>query len=87
MVQRLPSDSLTAALVAGKRHLFGWSPERHQLADIFDAININTRATGMWKGSPPEFPLAQRPSDEGETTETAKPAVSVADLYRQFSRR
>lgn len=88
-VQRLPDTSLTSALIAGGREYFGWGVDRAIAADTYDALNVNTRATGNWK-KPPEFPTWPRPSDKKRTTrteETAKPRTSVANLYKQFSRR
>jgi hypothetical protein len=87
LIQRLPDDSLTAALAAGGRHLFGWGPDRHMQANIFDAINVNTKATGNWrKGKAPDFPLAQRPNS-ADTAAKPKSRVTVADLYKRFSGR
>ena len=85
LIQRLPSNSLTVALVSGGKHLFEWTPERSVWADIFDAINLNTRATGMWEKKPPDFPPADRPSASGSDTPDEKPKTSVAGLYKQFS--
>ena len=86
MVQRLPDTSMTIALVSGGREHFGWGTDRHMRADIFDAINVNTQATGNWQ-KPPTFPLWPRPQkrDKSESQETK--AVSVADLYNRFNRR
>ena len=84
LVQRLPDDSLTAALASGGREHFGWGQDRHLLADIFDALNQNTRATGNWGKKPaPKIPSWPRP----ESTSSEKKKVSVADLFGQFSSR
>lgn len=53
------------------------------IADIFDALNVNTRATGNFK-TPPKFPAYPRPDVQEETE--AKP-VSVKDLYNRLNRR
>lgn len=85
LVQRLPDTSLTTALAAGGRDHFGWGVDRHQMADLYDALNQNTRATGNWsKGKAPTFPTYPRPTSvpEGEK----KPAT-VAALYNRFMRR
>lgn len=37
-VQRLPDDSLTAALMRGGREHFGWGEQRHLMADQFLAL-------------------------------------------------
>lgn len=94
LVQRLPDESLSVALANGGREWFGFTPERAVWADIFDAINVNTQATGMWAKKPPEFPPAYRPSltkrEEPTEATPAKQAPrkgSVAALYAQFNRR
>ncbi|QYW07865.1 tail assembly chaperone [Streptomyces phage RedBear] len=89
LVQRLPDTSLTAALASGGREQFGWGVDRHMAADIFDALNQNTRATGNWgkKGAPklPEYP---RPKvKKSKDKDRPKKKVSVADLFKQLSRR
>ncbi|AGM12039.1 tail assembly chaperone [Streptomyces phage Goby] len=89
LVQRLPDTSLTAALASGGREQFGWGVDRHMTADIFDALNQNTRATGNWgkKGAPklPEYP---RPKVKKSSKEDRpKKKVRVADLFNQLSRR
>lgn len=72
---------MTAALASGGREYFGWGSERHMLADIFDAINLQTRATGNWqKGKAPKLPPFPRP---GRDKKPAKP-VTVADLHKRF---
>lgn len=87
MVQRLPDTSMTVALASGGRANFGWGVDRHMQADIFDALNVNTQATGNWK-KPPTFPLWPRPGVGAAKSKSqeAKP-VSVADLYNRFTRR
>lgn len=84
LVQRLPEDSLTVALASGGRHLMGWTQALDQGANIFDAINLNTRATGMWDGKPPKLPEAYRPtrpkSTAGETS-APKREASVKDVF------
>lgn len=86
MVQRLPDTSLTAALVNGGKQNFGWGMDRHMQADIFDALNANTRATGNWAKKAPKFPEYPRPSAKAEANEGAK-KVTVAELYNRFPRR
>ncbi|MGM9381116.1 hypothetical protein [Streptomyces antibioticus] len=62
-------------------------------ADIFDAINQNTRATGNWgKGKAPKLPAWPRPkpSKKASTTSGPKKAgkrVSVAEIYKKFTAR
>lgn len=87
---RLPDDSLTVALATGGREHFGWGLDRHILADVFDALQNNTKATGNWKkGKPPELPMWPRP--KADKKKAAKPEkrkpVSVADVYKLIQRR
>ena len=84
---RLPDTSLTVALASGGRQHFGWGVDRHMTADLFDAINQNTRASGQWgKKGPPKIDPWPRPNPKDKTPEEKKP-VTVADLYSRFSRR
>ena len=82
LIQRLPDTSLTVALASGGREHFGWGGNRHMLADLFDAINQNTRATGNWGKKPPKIEPRERP---GRGKKKKKP--SVADLFSRLSGR
>lgn len=82
LIQRLPDTSLTAALASGGREHFGWGADRHMAADIFDAINQNTRATGNWSKKPPK--IEPRPRPGKGVVKKAK--ASVADLWARMSR-
>ncbi|MFI6275937.1 hypothetical protein [Streptomyces sp. NPDC050988] len=88
-MQRLPDTSLTVALASGGRALFGWGQDRHLTADLFDAINQNTRATGQWgKSKAPKIPPFPRPEPKKKAPEKqAKKRRSVAEIYKQFQRR
>lgn len=63
------------------------------LADIYDATNQNTRATGNWKkGKTPEFEPYPRPgrsgkkkSKRGKKAGDKKRPTTVADIYSQFT--
>lgn len=82
----MPDTSLTVALASGGRELYGWGQDRHLQADIFDAINQNTRASGRWgKGKPPTIPEWPRPVSTTKSKKTKR--VTVKDLFAQFSRR
>lgn len=86
LAQRLPDTSLTVALANGGREHFGWGVDRNMMADLYDALNQNTRATGNWqKGKAPTFPEWPRPSRTTKP-EDKKPR-SVADVYAAFTRR
>lgn len=82
LIQRLPDESMTVAMYKGGREKwqehFGWGTDRHLAANLFDAIQINTRATGNWAKKAPDMPMTPRPK-----VEKAKPKVnSVAELHR-----
>ena len=55
---------------------FGWSRTDYMLADLFDAMQLNTQATGQWKKKAPDLPEYPRPKIEKRT----KP-VTVAELH------
>ena len=81
LIQRLPDTSLTSALASGGREFFGWGQDRHISADIFDAINQNTRATGNWGKKPPKIEPRPRPGRDKK-----KKKVGLADLFARFTR-
>ena len=86
LIEGLPDTSLTVALASGGREHYGWGTDRHLLADLFDALNQNTRASGNWgKGKVPKFPAWPRPKTK-QNPEEKKPAT-VKDLFKRFSRR
>ncbi len=75
---------MTSALAQGGSEYFGWGVDRHILAATFDALNINTRATGNYpKGKEPKFPMWPRPGED----KPKKKKASVAELYKSFSGR
>ena len=82
-VYGLPDESLTAALVAGGREFYGWGGNRHLLADIYDAMNLNTTATGNYK-KPPKIPAYPRP--EIVKQEKPKPKVSLESIWTKLNR-
>ena len=82
LVQALPDDSLTAALMQGGREHFGWGLDRHLLASLYDATNQTTVAAGNWK-KPPRFPAWPRPETK-KTKKKTKKKRSVADVWAAF---
>lgn len=57
-------------------------------ADLFDALNQNTRATGQWgKGKAPKIPHYPRPQAKKAEKKKAQKPRSVADIYKHFQRR
>jgi hypothetical protein len=73
--------ALTMALAAGNPDLYGWGLDRHLAADLYDAINANTRATGQWKRKPPQIPRWPRPKPKQAGGASA---VTVADLHARL---
>lgn len=84
VVQGLPDTSLTSALARGGRQFHGWGVERYMMAELYDALNANTAATGQWKKGPPKFKPFPRPQTE-ELGKRRK--VSVRDLHAGFTNR
>ena len=83
VIAGLPDTSLTSAMSAGGRQFYGWGVERYMMAEIYDALNLNTQATGQWKSKPPkfkEFPRPQMKKPEGEQEKKKK--VTIRDLYQ-----
>jgi hypothetical protein len=80
LVRRLPDTSLTFALARGGPEHLGWGHDRHLMADLFDAVNQNTRASGNFK-KPPKFKPYPRPKPKAE-----KKPRSVADVYNSLRR-
>ncbi|MGI5530152.1 hypothetical protein ACQEVX_23015 [Streptomyces syringium] len=87
LIARLPDTSLTTALAAGGREFFGWGQDRHLRADLYDALNANTKATGQWRGKTPKIPEYPRPQVAKKAPDRRSRSVSVAELYQHFSRR
>ncbi|MFE0771966.1 hypothetical protein [Streptomyces sp. NPDC058861] len=59
-------------------------------ADLYDAMNQNTRATGQWgKGKAPKIPAYPRPkaTKAEKKKDKAKKPRTVAEIYKHFQRR
>lgn len=57
------------------------SAEWYVLADVYDAVMLNTRATGQWKkGKVPEFDPYPRPKSQKKT----KKKTSLSGLWQMF---
>lgn len=85
-VRALPDESMTVALSAGGRDHYGWGMDRHMIANVYDALNLNTRATGNWgKGKPPK--LAEYPRPKSKPAGDAAPAKqpTVRDIFAQMT--
>lgn len=80
-VRALPDTSLTVALAAGGRAHYGWGADRHMTANLYDAVNLNTRASGNWgKGKPPRLPEYPRP----KATKAAR-KVSLREVFGRLT--
>lgn len=75
---------MTTALASGGRDFFGWGLDRYMAADLYDALNMNTVATGQWKKKPPKIDPYPRPKPPKVERDPSKP-VSVLDLFGQFA--
>lgn len=80
----LPDDAATTAAWLGGDDWRGWTRGVGVLADLFDAINVNTRATGQWRKKPPKIDAYPRPelSSEAKKHTRKKKRQSVADVRR-----
>lgn len=86
-IKRLPDTSMTHALMRESPESFGWGQDRYLLADIFDAVNQNTRASGNWgKNGAPKIDSYPRPSIKRKSEKVAekKRRTTVADLFKRF---
>jgi len=78
---------MTVALMGGGAELHGWGVDRALSAALYDAVNLNTRATGQWaKGKAPTFDTWPRP-ERPKPAQAKKPAgkVTVAQLWARFN--
>ncbi|MFE7124030.1 hypothetical protein [Streptomyces sp. NPDC057617] len=88
LVRRLPDTSLTVALASGGREFFGWGQDRHLAADLYDAVNANTRATGQWgRSKAPKIPPYPRPKKATANRVGERRPMSVAEIYKRFTGR
>lgn len=83
VVRGLPDTSLTSALASGGIEYYGWGVDRYLLAEMYDSLNLNTQASGQWKGKPPQFKPFPRPQNGAKKKKGEK--VTVRDLYTQYS--
>lgn len=84
LIARLPDTSMTTALASGGRHLFGWGQDRYLAADIYDAVNIGTLATGQFT-TRPKFEPYPRPKVTKIQGEKKPQRVNIKELYRKLS--
>jgi hypothetical protein len=84
LVWALPEDSLTKALMRGGREHWGWSITQYQLASIYNAVNVNTQATGNWAKKPPKFDPFPVPKTKKSGP---RKKVSAKDMFNAFLNR
>lgn len=77
LIRGLPDDSMTVALRRGGMEFFGWGTDRYIAADTFDALRVNTYATGNWAKTPEKPTPYPRPVVKSKV----KKKASVADLF------
>lgn len=85
LVYRLPEDSMFVALARGGREHFGWTHDRHLLASIYDALNVNTRATGNWAKKAPDIPEWPRP--KVAPAKRPEKAMTLSELHSRLMTR
>lgn len=86
LVEELPDSSAYAGSVAGGREYRGWGWERHVMAALFDAIQVNTVVTARVAGAKnvkPPTPLP-RPGERHASAGTPmrKLMRAHADAFR-----
>lgn len=78
LLAELPEEAATVAAVRGGGEWRGWTRNTALLADLFDAQNVNTQASGQWKRRPPKFDPYPRPKKQ----QTRRRGQSIADVRR-----
>lgn len=78
LIEGLPPESNTVADMSGGPQFRGWGLTEAILADVFDAISMNTIVSGNWKRNPPKPPVYPRP-----TVKPKKP-TTIAALRATF---
>lgn len=82
-INALPHESLTVAMMRGGRQFYGWTQETELAAALYDAMNVNTAATGNFKKKPKVEPFP-RPKNEDKREDQIS-GKSVSDLHKKFS--
>lgn len=84
LIKALPDSSRFIGAIAGGPEYVGWGKDRHLLADIYDAVVLNTRATGNWGSEPPDIPYYPRPGFDKQEEE--KPKQTIHSLWAMLNR-
>lgn len=61
LIENLPEDAATVAEMRGGPEFRGWTRGVSVQADLYDAVMLNTQATGRWRKHPPKFKPYPRP--------------------------
>lgn len=90
LIDRLPEGSKTLSLVSDPEHWRAYmdiSSDYYVMAGIFNAINLNTTATGNFKKKPKldPWPVPKLAVELEKKREAARPK-SVADLFNKAKR-
>jgi hypothetical protein len=81
LLAELPEDAATVASIRGGDEWRGWTRGTGVLADLYDALNVNTRATGQWKRKPPKIDPYPRP-EQKKAGKKKRRGQSIADVRR-----
>lgn len=87
LVRGLPDTSNTKGLAQGGPQHIGWGQDRHMLADLIDAIQQNTRATGNFKKPPKIKPYPRPKAAPKPVNKRIDPSKqpSLAELHARFT--
>ena len=84
VIEGLPDTSYTAALMSGGRQFYQWGMDRYLLAELYDALNLNSTVLAKANGAKKfNIPPLDRPKKS--TPPGVKKKVTVSDLYSAFS--
>ena len=83
LVKALPDTSLFHAEISGGPEYRGWGRDRHLLADLYNAVIMNTTVSGHWADGAPDIPMYPRP---GDAAPAEKPKQTVKSLWAMLNR-
>lgn len=61
LILGLPDTSMLSAMRMGGLHYLGHGEDRELATQLFNALQLNTQATGNWSKRPPELPTWPKP--------------------------
>lgn len=71
-------------MMRGGREYYGWTQETEISAALYDAINVNTSATGNFKKRPKIDPFPRPKRDKAEKQDQIS-GKTVSDLHSRFA--